>query len=152
MFPNSFSQNNISVSIIIPIHNCAQYLEKCLNSVTNQTLKDIQIICINDGSNDKSLEILMDIFNNFKDLWGGVKYNFVIEVYLRIMVFYDAISKSKYRKYYFKIYVTKIISKLGINKNCFHLFSYAFKCIMDIFLLTTKLITLVLPLNSLQKL
>ncbi len=62
MFPNSFSQNNISVSIIIPIYNCAQYLEKCLDSVINQTLKDIQIICINDGSNDKSLEILMDIF------------------------------------------------------------------------------------------
>jgi len=58
MFSNSFSKNNIPVSIIIPIFNCDQYLEKCLNSVVNQTLKDIQIICINDGSKDNSLEIL----------------------------------------------------------------------------------------------
>jgi glycosyltransferase involved in cell wall biosynthesis len=297
MFPNSFSKNNISVSIIIPIYNCAQYLEKCLNSVINQTLKDIQIICINDASKDNSLEILkefctkdqrieivnlnenkgqsfarnlgldiakgnfigfvdaddfvdldyfeklyneaikndceivmagirlykrsgktkiidnfnnkilsnnnekishlnngstctkifshnliskynirfpedliyednvflikavlnatkictlhdclynyinqpqstmqsydnqlkkntsrakileilIDIFSNFQDLRDGVKYNFIYKSIFRDIVFYDAISKSKYRKYYFKIYVAKIISKLGIN-------------------------------------
>ena len=58
MLSNSSSKNNISISIIIPIYNCSQYLEKCLTSVVNQTLKDIQIICINDGSKDNSLEIL----------------------------------------------------------------------------------------------
>jgi glycosyltransferase involved in cell wall biosynthesis len=66
MFQNSLSKNNISVSIIIPIYNCAQYLEKCLNSVINQTLKDIQIICINDGSIDKSLEILNEFLKKDK--------------------------------------------------------------------------------------
>ena len=46
------------VSVIIPIFNVEDYLEECLNSVVNQTLKDIEIICINDGSTDGSLEIL----------------------------------------------------------------------------------------------
>ena len=46
------------VSVIIPVYNAAQYLERCLDSVINQTLKDIEIICINDCSTDNSLEIL----------------------------------------------------------------------------------------------
>ena len=46
------------ISIIIPVYNTEKYLDECLNSVENQTLKDIEIICINDGSTDKSLEIL----------------------------------------------------------------------------------------------
>ncbi len=46
------------ISVIIPVYNTEKYLEKCLNSVINQTLKDIEIICINDGSTDNSLEIL----------------------------------------------------------------------------------------------
>ena len=46
------------VSIIIPIYNAEEYLDNCLNSVVTQTLKDIEIICINDGSTDRSLKIL----------------------------------------------------------------------------------------------
>ena len=46
------------ISIIIPIYNAENYLKRCLNSVINQTLKDIEIICINDCSKDNSLEIL----------------------------------------------------------------------------------------------
>lgn len=46
------------MSVIIPVHNSEAYLEKCLKSVINQTLKEIQIICVNDASTDKSLEIL----------------------------------------------------------------------------------------------
>jgi len=48
------------VSIIIPIYNVAPYLRRCLNSVVNQTLREIEIICINDGSTDSSLEILTE--------------------------------------------------------------------------------------------
>lgn len=50
--------NNIKISIIIPIYNTGKYLEKCIKSVTEQSLKEIEIICINDGSTDNSLEIL----------------------------------------------------------------------------------------------
>ena len=49
---------NPKVSVIIPVYNTEKYLEECLNSVENQTLEDIEIICVNDGSTDKSLEIL----------------------------------------------------------------------------------------------
>lgn len=46
------------VSVIIPVYNVEDYLEECLDSIINQTLKDIEIICINDGSTDDSLNIL----------------------------------------------------------------------------------------------
>ena len=46
------------VSVIIPVYNTEKFIEKCLDSVCNQTLSDIEIICINDASTDNSLEIL----------------------------------------------------------------------------------------------
>ena len=46
------------VSVIIPVYNVEKYLRECLDSVINQTLKDIEIICVNDGSTDNSLQIL----------------------------------------------------------------------------------------------
>lgn len=46
------------VSIIVPVYNVEKYLSKCLDSLLSQTLKDIEIICINDGSTDNSLGIL----------------------------------------------------------------------------------------------
>ena len=49
---------NKKISIIIPIYNAAQYLRQCLDSAINQTFRDIEIICINDGSTDESLSIL----------------------------------------------------------------------------------------------
>lgn len=48
----------IKVSIIVPVYNVEKYLEKCLDSLINQTLKDIEIICVNDGSTDTSQKIL----------------------------------------------------------------------------------------------
>jgi glycosyltransferase involved in cell wall biosynthesis len=48
----------IKVSIIVPVYNIENYLEKCLDSLINQTLSDIQIIIINDGSNDNSDNII----------------------------------------------------------------------------------------------
>ena len=48
----------VKVSIIVPIFNVDKYLEACLDSLICQTLKDIEIICVNDGSTDNSLEIL----------------------------------------------------------------------------------------------
>ena len=51
-------------SIIIPIYNVEDYLSKCLDSVIEQTLMDIDIICVNDGSKDKSLNILQQYSNN----------------------------------------------------------------------------------------
>lgn len=49
---------NIKVSVIIPVYNVEEFLKTCLDNVCNQTLRDIEIICVDDGSTDKSLEIL----------------------------------------------------------------------------------------------
>ena len=51
------------ISIIIPVYNVSKYLRACLDSVINQTYKDLEIICINDGSTDDSLEILKEYSN-----------------------------------------------------------------------------------------
>ena len=48
------------VSILVPIYNVENYLEECLVSIEKQTLKDIEVICINDGSTDRSLEIIKE--------------------------------------------------------------------------------------------
>ncbi|MGN1362792.1 MAG: glycosyltransferase [Methanobrevibacter sp.] len=53
----------VKVSVIIPVFNTENYLKECLNSIINQTLEDIEIICINDGSTDNSLEILNEYAN-----------------------------------------------------------------------------------------
>ena len=46
------------VSILIPCYNVEKYLHQCIDSILAQTLKDIEIICINDGSTDNTLAIL----------------------------------------------------------------------------------------------
>ena len=51
------------ISILVPIYNVEKYLPQCLDSLVNQTLKDIEIICINDGSTDSSLEIIQEYIN-----------------------------------------------------------------------------------------
>lgn len=59
----------MKVSIIVPVFNADKYLDKCLNSLTNQTYKDIEIILINDGSTDKSENII----NEYKKIDNRIK-------------------------------------------------------------------------------
>ena len=46
------------ISVIIPVYNCEKFIEKCLQSLVNQTLTDIEIILVNDGSTDNSQKII----------------------------------------------------------------------------------------------
>ncbi|MDD6628375.1 MAG: glycosyltransferase family 2 protein [Lachnospiraceae bacterium] len=48
----------VKVSIIVPVYNKEKYLDRCLTTIINQTYKNIEVICVNDGSTDRSLEIL----------------------------------------------------------------------------------------------
>ena len=51
--------NNMpEVSIIVPVYNEEQYLEECLESIRCQSLQDIEVICVDDGSTDGSLAII----------------------------------------------------------------------------------------------
>lgn len=58
-----FNHRDPKVSVIIPVYNVEKYLDDCLENVVNQTLQDIEIICVNDGSTDNSLEVLQKYEN-----------------------------------------------------------------------------------------
>ena len=53
---------DIKVSVIVPCYNVEKYVRECIQSICNQTLEEIEIICINDGSKDNTLSII----NEFK--------------------------------------------------------------------------------------
>ena len=59
-------KTNYKVTIIIPVYNAEKYLKMCLDSVINQSLKEIEIICTDDKSTDNSLEILKEYKRNDK--------------------------------------------------------------------------------------
>ena len=98
--------NNIKVSVIIPVYNSEKYLKQCLDSVVNQTLKDIEIIVVNDGSTDNSLKIIQEYSNKYKNIkvinkWVIVPCyitttykNFIINYYLCVIYvdFYSSIK------------------------------------------------------------
>lgn len=56
----------VHVSIVVPVYNVEQYLDKCLNSLVNQTLKEIEIIVVNDGSTDQSQKVIDQYKHNAK--------------------------------------------------------------------------------------
>ena len=63
------------VSIIVPVYNVESYLEKCLDSLVNQTLKDIEIIVVNDGSPDNSQKIIDEYQKKYKQIKAYKKEN-----------------------------------------------------------------------------
>ena len=58
------SMNMPKISIIVPMFNSARFLDRCVRSLRNQTLQDIEIICVNDGSTDNSMIIVRKFANN----------------------------------------------------------------------------------------
>jgi len=57
----------VKVSIVVPIYKVEKYLNRCLDSLVNQTLNDIEIICVNDGSPDNCLNIIKDYKEKYGD-------------------------------------------------------------------------------------
>jgi len=58
---------NKKLSVIIPVYNTSKYIEKCLNSILNQYMNDIELIIVNDGSTDNSEEIITKWIDEYKD-------------------------------------------------------------------------------------
>ena len=76
------------ISVIIPVYNVEKTMRQTLDSVINQTFKDIQIICVNDCSTDSSVQILeeyaskdscIEIYHNEKNLGLGLTRNHGME-------------------------------------------------------------------------
>lgn len=100
------------VSVIIPVYNAEKYLEECLNSVVNSTLKNIEIICVDDGSTDSSLSILQKYAANDlrvkilrqKNLYAGrARNNGLMHATGEYVHFLDAddwIASNGYREWY----------------------------------------------------
>ncbi len=66
---------NERIDILIPVYNVEKYIAKCLDSLLNQTYKNIQIIVVDDGSKDESLKILKEYKNNHKEIILYTKEN-----------------------------------------------------------------------------
>jgi len=68
-------KNDIKISIIVPVYNVEQYLEKCLTSLVKQTLKGIEIIVVNDGTKDNSQKIIDKFVKKYKKVKSFIKEN-----------------------------------------------------------------------------
>ena len=55
----------VKVSVLMPVYNLEDYIEHAMESIFNQTLKDIEIVCVNDGSVDSSLDVLRDFESKY---------------------------------------------------------------------------------------
>jgi len=109
------NQENCKVSVIMPVYNAGRYLEESINCVLNQTLKEIELICVDDGSQDNSLDILQRVadednrmhFYRQNHNGGGAARNFALKKatgkYLYFMDADDLIKQDALRELYDKI-------------------------------------------------
>lgn len=65
---------NYKLSVIIPIYNVEKYIERCLHSLFNQTLNDIEYIFVDDASTDNSIKLVEQILNNYPERKEKVKF------------------------------------------------------------------------------
>lgn len=65
----------VKVSVIVPVYNTEKYLDKCLDSLSKQTLDDMEIIIVNDGTPDDSQKIIDKYTKKFKNFKGFIKEN-----------------------------------------------------------------------------
>lgn len=104
----------MKVSVIVPVYNVEKYIDKCINSLVNQTLKDIEIIIVNDGSPDNSEEIIKKYLKKYKNIKylkkenGGLSdarnygLNYATGEYIAFLDSDDYVSVDMYQKMYEK--------------------------------------------------
>lgn len=62
----------VKVSVVIPVYNGEEYLSKCLDSIKEQTLSNIQVILVNDGSTDKTEEIIDEYIEKYPQIFEKI--------------------------------------------------------------------------------
>lgn len=122
----------IKISVIIPVYNVEEYLKECLDSVINQTLKEIEIICIDDCSTDSSYSILEEyakkdsrivLIKNKENMGVGYNRNIGIKEakgeYIGFIDSDDYISEDYYENLYntAKKYNSDVVNTLNIYKH-----------------------------------
>jgi len=124
-------KNNMpKISVIIPVYNSEKYLKQCLNSVIGQTLKDIEIICVDDGSTDNSKEILREYAKKDKRIkiieqenqYAGVARNNGMKIaqgeYIHFLDSDDWLKNKHVYKYLYKKIVEKNVDFLLFQNHC----------------------------------
>jgi glycosyltransferase involved in cell wall biosynthesis len=126
---NYVNSNYVKLSIILPVYNVEKFLERCIESVINQSIKEIEIIIVNDGSTDKSLEIINKfaaidsriVVINKENEGYGASINKGIKIskgeYIGIVETDDWIDRRMYEK----LYSASLQSKADIVKSNFFL-------------------------------
>ncbi len=98
-FGLKLTRNRVRVSVIIPVYNASKYLRICLDTILNQTLSQIEVICVNDGSTDESLQILEEyqkrdkrvvIINQENSGAGAARNNGIAHAKGEYLLFLDA--------------------------------------------------------------
>ena len=117
------------ISVIIPVYNTEEYLGNCLTSICTQTLEDLEIICINDASEDNSLNILNDFVNkdkrikviNFRLNKGAAQArNYGIEIAKgEFISFIDSDDYLETADFYEKLYIKAIQTNADITKGLY---------------------------------
>ena len=121
------------ISIIVPVYNAEKYLVKCLDSLVNQTKKNIEIILVNDGSKDKSIDILNEYKEKYPDMITIISQenqgqsaarNSGIEnatgKYIDFVDSEDYVSENMFEKLYEKA-IEKDFDVVASNVNCVYL-------------------------------
>lgn len=123
---------NVKVSIVVPVYNVEKYVKRCIESLIKQSLKEIEIIIVNDGSTDNSLEICKKIERNDKRIKVyskkneglGLTRNYGIKrchgEYIAFVDSDDFVSKDFYEKLYDNIKKYKsdaVFAGIKINSN-----------------------------------
>lgn len=111
--------NKAKVSIIVPVYNVEKYIDRCLNSLVNQTLKEIEIIIVNDNTPDNSMKICEEyakrdnrikIYNKEQNEGLGLTRNYGIKKangeYIAFVDSDDYVDNDFYEKLYNKIIKT----------------------------------------------